>query len=71
MTLTQLDGRRKGVLLRFLYESGLLNKDAPVFAMNRADLSRGNLSRAALSDATMPPPLISSDALPHRGTAPS
>jgi uncharacterized protein YjbI with pentapeptide repeats len=66
--LTKLDGTRKGILLRFLYESGLLNKDTPVFQISRADLSGADLSAAALSDATMPPPLFSPDAPPHRGS---
>jgi uncharacterized protein YjbI with pentapeptide repeats len=66
--LPRLDGGRKGILLRFLYESGLLNKNTPVFQISRADLSGADLSAAALSDATMPPPPFRPDSPPHRGS---
>jgi uncharacterized protein YjbI with pentapeptide repeats len=66
--LLKLDGARKGSLLRFLYESGLLNKDSPVFELHGADLSGADLSRTALGDATLPPSLFSPDPTPHRGT---
>jgi Pentapeptide repeats (8 copies) len=41
--LSQLDGGRKGSVLQFLYESGLLDKDAPVLRLEGADLRRVNL----------------------------
>src|SRR5215208_1167641 len=66
--LLKLDGARKGILLRFLYESGLLYKDAPVFELSGADLSGADLSRTALGDATLPPSLFGLDRTPHRGT---
>jgi uncharacterized protein YjbI with pentapeptide repeats len=52
--LGPLDGPRKRILVRFLYESRLLDKDSPGVDLNRAvlreaDLSRLNLSNAALS----------------------
>ena len=65
--LTKLDSGRKGVLLRFLYEAGLLDKDTPVFDIGRADLTGVDLSAAALSDATMPPPLFSPGSPPPMG----
>jgi uncharacterized protein YjbI with pentapeptide repeats len=66
--LTKLDGGRKGILLRFLYESGLLNKDTPVFTISGGDLSGADLTGAGLRDATLPPPLFGSGTPPHRGS---
>ncbi|WP_281558885.1 pentapeptide repeat-containing protein [Thalassomonas sp. RHCl1] len=63
--LSQLDGRRKGYLLRFLYEAGLISAAAPVITLgggifgeasvdetvlSRADLSGAVLSRVFLSE---------------------
>ena len=64
--LSQLDGRRKGYLLRFLYEAGLIGARAPVITLgggilgesaveetvlSRADLTDAMLSRVFLSGA--------------------
>jgi hypothetical protein len=38
-TLSRLDGSRKGSLLQFLYESGLIYKDKPVLNLSGADLT--------------------------------
>ena len=45
--LHHLDGRRKGITLRFLYEAGLIGKRA-VIDLNRADLSEADLSGSDL-----------------------
>jgi hypothetical protein len=47
--LRSLDPIRKGVLVQFLYESGLINNDTPV-----VDLSNASLFAADLSSAPMP-----------------
>ncbi|WDE08300.1 pentapeptide repeat-containing protein [Thalassomonas viridans] len=64
--LSQLDGRRKGYLLRFLYEAGLVSARSPVVVLgggilgesavdetvlSRADLTGAMLSRVFLSGA--------------------
>ena len=56
--LTRLGGARKGSVVRFLYESGLITKDDPVLILDevdlkQADLSGANLSRADLSGAIL------------------
>jgi uncharacterized protein YjbI with pentapeptide repeats len=56
--LRQLDAERKGTLLRYLRESGLLEGDQPAVGLNRADLggayvARADLSRASLSGAIL------------------
>ena len=48
MALRTLDGPRKGVLLQFLKESQLINKDKPIISLNLADLTSANLSSADL-----------------------
>lgn len=54
LALRRLDGRRKGLLLRFLHESGLILRDNPPIRLYKADL-RGailhwtDLNRAALN----------------------
>jgi uncharacterized protein YjbI with pentapeptide repeats len=48
----QLNGPRKGLLLQFLFEAGLLNKNKTVVLLQRADLSGVNLS-ADLSGADL------------------
>jgi uncharacterized protein YjbI with pentapeptide repeats len=55
-TLRTLDGIRKGLLLRFLYESKLLDRENPIISLEEADLSEAYLfgdilSRADLSGA--------------------
>lgn len=53
-TLRRLDGERKGVLLRFLYESELiLATPNAVLSLSDADLSRANLTFASLDRADL------------------
>jgi len=61
--LSTLSGERKGTVIRFLYESGLIRGEKPVVDLNeanlrevvltRADLHGVNLKRAKLSDAQL------------------
>jgi uncharacterized protein YjbI with pentapeptide repeats len=56
--LTRLEGERKGSVVRFLYESGLITKDRLILDLRSADLSGAyligaNLSRADLSGVTL------------------
>jgi len=50
-TLRQLDGARKGTLLRFLYDAGLIKKEDPIIELSGADLNGAELSRADLHGA--------------------
>jgi hypothetical protein len=43
-TLRILDGKRKGALVRFLYESSLITKDDAIIPLEGADLREANLS---------------------------
>ena len=52
--LEGLDPDRKRILLRFLYESGLIYKDKPVVSLAAANLSGADLSGANMQGATMP-----------------
>jgi hypothetical protein len=49
--LGRLDGDRKWSVIQFLYESGLISKDAVTVDLEGTDLSKSNLSGANLSDA--------------------
>jgi uncharacterized protein YjbI with pentapeptide repeats len=51
--LRQLDGARKGTLLRFLYEADLINKDGAIIGLHLADLSGARLSGADLHMADL------------------
>jgi hypothetical protein len=51
--LSRLDGGRKGSVVRFLYESGLITQDRRIVDLNGADLSEAWLSQANLSEATV------------------
>lgn len=56
--LRGLDGERKGAMLRFLYESGLINGDSPTIDLRTADFSlaslrEANLERANLKDTNL------------------
>jgi hypothetical protein len=51
--LGTLDSPRKRILVRFLYESQLLNKYTPEVDLNGADLSRLNLTNASLSNVRL------------------
>lgn len=51
--LRRLDGSRKGALLRFLHESGLVDGAQPAISLNRADLGNAYLARADLSGSNL------------------
>ncbi len=51
--LPELDGDRKGYILRFVYVMGLINKDTPILQLSGADLSEANLSWANLCGADL------------------
>jgi uncharacterized protein YjbI with pentapeptide repeats len=51
--LPGLDGRRKGRVVRFLYEAALIHKNAAVFLLNGADLSGVDLGSANLSGVNL------------------
>src|SRR5260370_403023 len=51
--LRSLDPFRKGVLVQFQYESGLISNAHPVVDLTGADLSNADLSRATLSNANL------------------
>lgn len=49
--LRRLDGKRKGDVVQFLYDAGLLHKPATI-SLRHADLAAARLERANLRDAT-------------------
>jgi len=49
----RLNGQRKGSVVRFLYESHLIDKDEPIVALRGADLRGADLRRAMLMGATL------------------
>jgi hypothetical protein len=51
--LSRLDGDRRGSVIEFLYESGLMNKDAGTVVLKGADLSNANLRGADLREAAL------------------
>jgi uncharacterized protein YjbI with pentapeptide repeats len=51
--LPSLDGDRKGRVLQFLYESGLILKDPLVLSLSRADLRNASLSNTSLAGANL------------------
>jgi uncharacterized protein YjbI with pentapeptide repeats len=51
--LRRLGSERKGSVLQFLYELGLVAKNNPVLALSRADLSEADLLMADLSKADL------------------
>jgi hypothetical protein len=51
--LWRLDRSRKGSLVQFLYEAGLIAKNRPIVAMRGANLSGANLIEADLSEADL------------------
>jgi uncharacterized protein YjbI with pentapeptide repeats len=51
--LTRLDAERKGSVVRFLYESGLITKDRRFLDLGKADLSKVGLYGADLSEADL------------------
>jgi len=52
-TLRTLDNNRKGLLVRFLYESKLIDKRDPVIDLSGANLSEADLTGADLSNADL------------------
>lgn len=51
--LTRLDGTRKGTLIHFLYESGLIFTGQSIVDLSEADLSGADLSGARLRSANL------------------
>ena len=51
--LRTLDPMRKGILLRFLFESGLINGNKPILTLNNANLSGADLTNVNLSGANL------------------
>lgn len=51
--LRQLDGERKGLLLRFLHESELIDKKEAIVELSQADLTGADLSKADLPHANL------------------
>jgi uncharacterized protein YjbI with pentapeptide repeats len=52
-TLRTLDPTRKGLLVSFLYESGLIKLEVPIVSLKKADLSGAALTYADLSGADL------------------
>ena len=57
--LSQLDGRRKGYLIRFLYEAGLISVDKPVLTLGGGILGESALDETVLSRADLTDALLS------------
>jgi uncharacterized protein YjbI with pentapeptide repeats len=53
ITLRRVDKYRKGVLLQFLHEAGLINKDNTIIDLHWADLSEADLNGADLREANL------------------
>jgi uncharacterized protein YjbI with pentapeptide repeats/uncharacterized membrane protein YqjE len=51
--LRSLDANRKGHVVQFLYESGLISTERVVVSLDKADLSGANLGQANLSGANL------------------
>jgi uncharacterized protein YjbI with pentapeptide repeats len=51
--LTRLDGRRKGSVLQFLYETGLIIGEQPVLSLSNADLHGAALHTAEMSEINL------------------
>jgi len=51
--LPRLDSERRGSVVRFLYESGLITKDRRVLDLSKADLSRADLYGANLNGVNL------------------
>lgn len=51
--LRGLDRNRKGVLVQFLYESGLINAGADIVFLHKADLTMANLESTWLKDGSL------------------
>ncbi len=53
VTLREVSGDRKGLLLQYLYDAGLINTPEPVVALNRADLEGAALEGATLNSSML------------------
>jgi hypothetical protein len=53
MVLSRLDGVRKGSVLQFLHESGLIEGTQPIMRLSGADLSKTDLREADLQQANL------------------
>jgi uncharacterized protein YjbI with pentapeptide repeats len=51
--LRRLDDKRKGSVVQFLYESGLINKDRRILDLSKVDLFMADLRTAKLSEANL------------------
>ena len=51
--LRDLDGRRKGEVIKFLHEAGLINNDKPIIELFKADLRGADLSYTNLRGASL------------------
>lgn len=51
--LRRLDGVRKGSIVQFLYEAGLIDKQNPILQLDGADLSSVDLTEASLKDVCL------------------
>src|SRR6266566_1256317 len=51
--LPRLNGKRKGSVVQFLYESGLIHKDQKIVDLSQANLREADLSRANLDGADL------------------
>jgi uncharacterized protein YjbI with pentapeptide repeats len=51
--LSRLDGSRKGSIVQFLRESGLIHKDKPVLQLDNADLRGTDLSETYLEEVNL------------------
>lgn len=51
--LRTLDETRKGLVVRFLYEAGLIHRDRPIVSLRGTDLGRAELSEADLHGADL------------------
>ena len=63
--LPRLDKDRKKIVLQFLYESGLIQKDKPIVVLRGANLSSANLRNADLSGANLSGANLNSADLSH------
>lgn len=52
-TLNELDDRRRGLLVRFLFEAELINKPNPIIDLLRADITGADLFKANLKGAAL------------------
>ena len=63
--LSRLDGSRKGTVVKFLYESGLISDEGAIVDLRSADLSGSILDRANLIEAKLSSANLAGAALSH------